>query len=711
LNCITVADSKTNFGSRMSPLVSVIIPAYNAERTLQRAIDSVLAQDYQPIEIIVVDDGSKDGTSEIAAGYLHNALRLLRLPRNRGEGGVLNEGIANAKGEYIAFLDADDEWLPTKLTRQVAVLESNSAAIMATCGCRFVDASGNLVEEFGMCPPAVAKNQIWRSLLAATSIAKPCVVVRASAFKQLGAFDTTVLIMADQDMWIRLASAGEVEFVDEYLTVAHDTPGSLTKVYRKDEDKYGLRVVRRHLDAQRARLSRGEIRYVLQERYTCLGRNIYLAGRIWRGGWLLLRAMAIGGHRRDNLWYLVTASPPARLAKRILFGSASSQPSSHLRLPPIKAVLAPRGDERAELPQGPPILVVGIDLEAEFDWQGPRTRTNNTVKNVRQQVLVHRIFEKFGIRPIYLVDYAVATDAEGYLPLRELASSDKCEIGAHLQPWENPPFSEEINDQTSYNQNLPAWLQKEKLYRLTEALRSNIGIQPVTYRAGRYGIGEEIAWILRSLGYRIDMSAVPGLDLRAQYGPDFRQVFNSPYWFGPEGDLLEIPLTAGFCGMLSSRLLPRQMASCTYDFLAQPGLRLAHGRGLVARLGLLERITLTPEGISLREMKRLSRSLLSRGHRVFSLNYHSSSLLPGNTPYVRTLADRDRFLAKIEAYLDVFFGEYGGVAMTPTELYAIIRKPRGPSDSIVGRSANALRNAGFASNSSPAFEAKNCNFG
>ncbi len=678
----------------MLPLVSVIIPAYNAERTLRRAIDSALAQDYQAIEIIVVDDGSKDATSVVAAGYTHKAVQVLQLSRNHGEGGVLNEGIAVAKGEYIAFLDADDEWLPSKLTRQIAALESNSAAIMATCGCRFVDDSGNLVEEFGMRPSGVASNEIWRSLLAATCIAKPCVVVRASAFEKTGVFDTTVRIMADQDMWIRLASAGEVEFVNEYLTVAHDTPGSLTKVFRKDEDKYGLRVIRRHLGAQRARLSDDETRYILQERYTSLGRNIYFAGRIWRGGLLLLRAIALGGHARENLWYLMTASPPARLAKRALFGSesASSPSPSRLRLPPTNALLAPRDDERVEIPQGPPILIVGIDLEAEFDWQGPRTRTDNGVKNVREQVLVHRIFEKYAIRPIYLTDYAVATDAEGYLPLRELVSSDKCEVGAHLQPWENPPFAEMISDHTSYNQNLPAWLQKEKLHRLTEALQSNIGIQPVTYRAGRYGVGEEIAWILRSLGYRIDMSVVPNLDLRAQSGPDFRGVINAPYWFGPERDLLEIPLTVGFCGLLSSPSLPRRAASGIYNFLPQLGPLFAHSPGLLARLGLLERITLTPEGISLRELKRLSRRLLSRGHRVFSLNYHSSSLLPGYTPYVRSMADRELFLARLEGYLDVFFGEYGGIAMTPTELRATLRKPDRSSESVIDQVLSVVNN-------------------
>ena len=187
------------------------------------------------------------------------------------------------------------------------------------------------------------------------------------------------------------------------------------------------------------------------------------------------------------------------------------------------------------------------------------------------------------------------------------------------------------------------------------------------------------------------MSVLPGLDLRAQHGPDFRWVFNQPYWFGSEGDLLEIPLTAGFCGLLSSVLLPRKLAPNVYSFLSQPGPLLAHSPGFFARLGLLERITLTSEGISLQEMKRLSSSsFIPRPARF--LNYHSSSLLPGHTPYVRTMADRDHFVAWIEAYLEVFFGEYGGVAMTPTELHAIVRKPDSPSDNFIGQSVGALHN-------------------
>jgi glycosyltransferase involved in cell wall biosynthesis len=660
----------------MQPLVTILIPAYNAEATIRRALDSALAQDYPAFEVVVVDDGSIDATSDVVASYGRKEIRLQQLPRNRGEGGVLNEGIKIAKGEYIAFLDADDEWLPGKLTRQIGMLESNPKAIMASCGCRFVDSLGNLVEEFGMRPPGVAKDQIWRSLLAATCIAKPCVVARASAFKEVGLFDTTIAITADQDMWIRLAAAGEVEFVDEFLTVAHDTPGSLTKIHQKNEDKYGLRVILRQITIQREKLSDAEIRHILCERYTSMGRNIYRAGRIWRGGRLLVKAITLGGHKAENLWYLVTASPPARIAKALLRRNTGATASKHPPLPrpsSDNALLAPGQHNLVEILPGPPILIVGVDLEAEFDWNGPRPRTDNSVQNVREQSLAQKIFERFGVRPIYLVDYAIATEANGYGPLRELIASQTCEIGAHLQAWENPPFAEELSERTSYNHNLPAWLQKEKLHRLTEAIQSNLGVRPTAYRAGRYGVGEEIAWILRSLGYRIDMSTRPGIDLRRQHGPDFRRVFNRPYWFGSDRDCLEIPLTVGFCGLFSSSLLPRALTADFYDLLLRPGLRMAHGPGYFARLGLLERIALTPEGISFEEMKRLTRRLMKRGNRVFSFNYHSSSLLPGYTPYVRTIGDRDRFLSKIERYLEMFFSELGGVAMTPGEFRALVR--------------------------------------
>jgi len=349
------------------------------------------------------------------------------------------------------------------------------------------------------------------------------------------------------------------------------------------------------------------------------------------------------------------------------------KPLSH---PSDNLLLAPGADSLVYIPPGPPILIVAVDTEAEHRWGAPRQRTDNGVRNMREQVLAQRIFDKFNVRPTYLVDYEIATQADGYGPLRELTGSQNCQIGAHLHTWESPPFEEELSEVTTYAHNLPASLQKEKLYRLTEAIASNIGVRPVVYRAGRYGIGEEMAEILRSLGYEIDMSVRPGINQTRQHGPDFRRAVNRPYWFGPDHELLEIPLTVGFCGLFSSPMLPRVLMGDFYDLLSRPGLRLVHGPGILSRLRLLDRISLTPEGIALEDLKRLTRLLVTRGNRVFSFNYHSSSLLPGVAPYVRTTGDLDRFLGKIESYLEYFFGEVRGITMTPSQFRALVGGPR-----------------------------------
>src|SRR6516162_8414267 len=99
------------------PPVTVVIPAYNAACTIERALSSVWRQDYPELEVIVIDDGSTDDTGHRVAACHNPNLRLIRLNRNRGECGAMNVGIQEARGEYIAFLDADDEWLDNKLSK------------------------------------------------------------------------------------------------------------------------------------------------------------------------------------------------------------------------------------------------------------------------------------------------------------------------------------------------------------------------------------------------------------------------------------------------------------------------------------------------------------------------------------------------------------------------------------------------------------------
>jgi glycosyltransferase involved in cell wall biosynthesis len=672
-----------------TPLVTVLIPAYNAAATIGRAIDSVRAQTYTDYEIIVVDDGSRDTTSEIVQAYHAAGIRLLRLPSNQGASSAVNEGLKIARGEFVAFLDADDEWLPLKLRTQIDALVGNPAAVIATCGCRFVDSDGNVFREFGIPPPNTIKSEVWRLLLAATFIAKPCVVARMEALQRAGPFDVALPVAEDQNMWIRLAMQGEVEFIQEYLTIVHESPGSLTKVYADKVDKYVLPMVKRHLEEQKGRLSKEEIKAILGARFTSVGRNLYLTGSSVRGASLIVRAMMLGNQVQENLWYLAAASPPARMMKRLVgHPSGRAQPSDDTGLPPNSeaGLLRPAAKDLVDIPPSPPVLIVLIDAEAEFDWDGPFLRSLVSVRNLSRQVTAQNIFDRLGVRPTYLVDYAVATQPEGYQPIYEVLQSGRCEVGAHLQPWENPPFAEELSVRTSFNHNLPAWLQKEKLHQLTDVIASNFGVRPTSYRAGRYGVGDEMAWILDDLGYQIDVSVLPGYDLRSRHGPDFRHAFTRPYWFGRRRNLLEIPLTTGFSGLLARGGEPQVASATLYAALSSHGAAKLHMPGVFARLGLLERITLTPEGMSIQELKHLTRLLLRRGHRVFTFNYHSSALLPGFTPYVRTQADLDRMLHTIEEFLHFFIDQLGGVAMTPSEFRtSVLARAKGaPEQELAG---------------------------
>ncbi len=674
------------------PLVTVLIPAYNAATTIQRAVDLVLAQTYRNIELVIVDDGSRDATAEIIAAYGSGVIRLIRLANNRGESGAMNEGIADAKGEFVAFLDADDEWLPTKLAKQIEALQANPNAVMATCACRYYDAQGNMFREWGMPMPGLSKSEVWRALLVATFIAKPCVVARTEALRAVGPFDTTLAVAADQDMWIRLSMTGEVEFVHEFLTTVHDTAGSLTKVYADKVDKFVLPMIRRHIDEQRHRLTDEQVKEILGARFTSVGRNLYLAGSLVRGTALILRSIGLGHLVWENLWYLGAASPPAKSLKK-LFRHSGDAGGATEDLPkaatPDDALLTPKARNLVALPPGPPILIVTVDAEAEFDWDGPFLRSHVSVRNLSHQAKAQDIFDRLNVHPIYLVDYAVATQPEGYEPIREILQSGRCEIGAHLQPWETPPFAEALSVRTSFNHNLPVWLQKEKLQRLTEVIGSAFGVQPVVYRAGRYGVGEEIVPILKSLGYQIDLSVLPGHDLRQRDGQDFRHAFNRPYWFGPDRKLLELPLTIAFAGLLARVGEPQTFNASLYTALSRPDTVRLHLPGIFARLGLLERITLTPEGMSIQELKRLTRILLRCGQRVFTFSYHSSALLPGSTPYVRSRADLDRMIRTIEEYLHFFIDEVGGTTMTPVEFRATLVPPHAPGDDPV-RTATGL---------------------
>ena len=278
------------------------------------------------------------------------------------------------------------------------------------------------------------------------------------------------------------------------------------------------------------------------------------------------------------------------------------------------------------------MLVVVIDTEAEFHWTATGSRRANGVTSVKASRQVQPIFERYNVRPTFVVDYPVSTIPEGYEVIRDFYKSGVCQVGAHLQPWDTPPFVEEITDRNSYPGNLTPEVEREKLVRLTAAIAENIGVQPRIYKAGRYGVGSATPGILAELGYEIDVSVLPGTDLRWQLGPDFSKCPAHPYWFGINPALLEIPLSIGYTGAIA------RFPAVARALLMHPVFKAIHVPGILSHLRLLERIVLTPEGITFEEQRRLTRAMLRRGYRVFSFTFHSPSLVPGNTPYVRDAA-------------------------------------------------------------------------
>ena len=145
-------------------------------------------------------------------------------------------------------------------------------------------------------------------------------------------------------------------------------------------------------------------------------------------------------------------------------------------------------------PGTPPVLLVIIDTEEEFDWGQPFDRASTGTTSIAGQPLMHeRVFDPLGIVPTYVIDWPVATTPASSAVLRGLMEAGRCEIGTHLHPWVSPPHDEEVSRSNSYAGNLPRELEYDKLRMLTEAITRSFGRAPVTFKAGRYGLGPHTA--------------------------------------------------------------------------------------------------------------------------------------------------------------------------------------------------------------------------
>lgn len=271
-------------------------------------------------------------------------------------------------------------------------------------------------------------------------------------------------------------------------------------------------------------------------------------------------------------------------------------------------------------------FIVFVDVEEEFDWRLPVDRHNRSVAAMRAFPRAHARFAEHGVGLACMVTHPVASDPASIEMLRALAADGRSSIGAQLHPWVTPPYGPPAAFD-SYAGNLPPAQEAAKLDALTNLLRESFGHQPLSYRAGRYGIGPATAALIASRGYRVDASVRARYDYRPQGGPDFTAVGSEPFRMGP---LIEVPLTTVFTGRLR-----RHGAS-----LSRLLHRFPRAQGGLSRARLLERIALTPEDMPIDSAEEAVRIAVGEGQlQLLSLSFHSPSLEPGHTPYVRQADD------------------------------------------------------------------------
>lgn len=226
----------------MSPAATVLIGSWKSAATLPRAIDSILAQTVSDLELIVVNDGSPDNTSEVVAGYAQRDQRVreLALPHT-GIARSLNLGLEAADATYVAIQDADDWSLPTRLERQMAVLDADSETAVVGCRMTEVDPAGNTLE------PRLpwAAGEVSAALRRFNPIPGTCACMRRDAVLAVGGFDPAFRYAQDYDLWSRLAETHRIVCLPEELAVR--TMGTANAGHRHERAQIA--------EAQRVRLN------------------------------------------------------------------------------------------------------------------------------------------------------------------------------------------------------------------------------------------------------------------------------------------------------------------------------------------------------------------------------------------------------------------------------------------------------------------------
>jgi hypothetical protein len=307
-----------------------------------------------------------------------------------------------------------------------------------------------------------------------------------------------------------------------------------------------------------------------------------------------------------------------------------------------------------------PLFMVGVDTEADDQWS-LEGRKKLSVENARALPRLQALCDRFGVRPTYLVTHEMATREPSRGILRGLREAGNCEVGAHLHPWSSPPYRAQ-DLEGRYPSQLPDDVLESMLCDLTSAIEDNLGVRPVSYRAGRHGFDARSLRILERLGYRVDTSVDPLFNETRKGGPTFAGAPVHPYF--PSFDdvrrtgtsrVLEIPV--------SSALFPHASKSLEALFTAMPPIPW---RGYLKRLGIRP-VWLRPSYSSVADANALASRLAKNSVPTLNMLFHSSELVSGGSPYHRTPKEVDSFLARLEAVFRHITETVGAIPVTYRE--------------------------------------------
>lgn len=254
----------------VASLVSVIVATYNMGRYLPYAVESALGQSYSNVEVVVVDDGSSDDTPAIVGRWRNDARVQLHRQANRGQTRAKNKGIELSRGPFLAFLDADDAWLPHKLARQMPLFVGRPEVGVVYSDYERMDQDGQLLPKG---PTHMFRGRVSGQLLIDNFVSFPSAVVRRVCIERHGAFDEALDMGIDYDLWLRLSAHCEFDFVPEPTVRYRIWSGQMSKNFRGRYEA-GIRIMQRFIEQNPNAVPEGVLRDAWAHTYTGRGNRI-----------------------------------------------------------------------------------------------------------------------------------------------------------------------------------------------------------------------------------------------------------------------------------------------------------------------------------------------------------------------------------------------------------------------------------------------------